>query len=107
MNMNFLRPSTIARVIEDAAIGTVRGTARHVRGVGHAIGVEYRARQLANLQEDIEQQAARFASMNAAQREAVRRAQNEVYARTTELQEQRDAKLAKKAAKRAAKQARK
>ena len=109
MNLNYIRPSTIARIVEDSVLGTARGAVKltafvastamdNTRGIVHAISTEYQARRLIEFQQDIEEQAARFAKMTPRQRAKLQAAQREVMDRVAELEEAQAVKRARRAA---------
>lgn len=77
MSMSYFRPSTIARLIEDAAIdgakavGTgAQSAGRSIKRLGHAISLEYQARQFASHVARLNKVNAAYEAMNDEQRAA-------------------------------------
>lgn len=99
MNLNYIRPSTLARVVEDAVLGTLGYVNNLRRTFVHAYSTEYSARKAYQFAREVQQADEAEASMTAAQRKVFERDLAEVNARVEEL-------LAKNAAKRAYKAAR-
>ncbi len=110
ININYIRPSTLTRVVEDTLVAAVRTFARgvdHVAtgitdtalGVSHAVRTEYEARRVSNFAIAAAEAQESLNNMTRAERLAFEAHQAEVMARTEEL-------LAKYGAKRIRKQGR-
>lgn len=92
MNTGLLHPSTYIRFLEDGVVGVVRGTARGVKTYTARVGVEYRARKLADAVADINEARERLDAMSASELHAFEAQQREVAERAAEIVNRRAAK---------------
>lgn len=94
------RPSTLVRVVEDAAIKAPKNVARRAKRIKHDVTIEYKARQIDKLQRAVAVEAATLRAMSDEQRAALAADEAAIFRRAEELRAQRE--LAKpKVAKRA------
>lgn len=101
INFNYIRPSTIARVIEDVAVGTVKGVAHTFKSGKRAFQVEYAARYAYLLALKTIDQNEVIEQMTPAQRRAYDADVKEITDRAVELLAKEAAKREYKATKRA------
>lgn len=80
-----IRISTIIRIAEDTVVSGATAVKNRARAGAHAVGVEYRARQVAAAARAVEKQEALLANMTAAQRRAHNAEVREINRRAAEL----------------------
>lgn len=90
------RPSTLLRVVEDAAIAAPKAVAKRVTNFGKNIDIEYQARMLDRMKRRIHKQQMALRDMSPAQRAELARNEAAVFARAEELQAQREGQEAKR-----------
>lgn len=80
-----IRISTIARIIEDAAISTASNVARRTKSAVHATSIEYQARMMARAQTAVAKQQIAWRNMSKDERAEASRDTNTIQARAAEL----------------------
>jgi ribosome-binding protein aMBF1 (putative translation factor) len=91
------RPSTLMRVVEDAAIAVPRGIAKRAGKLKREVKVEYEARLVDRMQERIAGQQAALRRMSRAELAALAKDEARILERAEQLRTKREARRAKRA----------
>lgn len=83
------RPSTLLRIVEDAAIRAPKAVAQKAKRFGKAVHIEYEARMIDRAQAAIAKEQAKLRSLSPEELKALARDQETIFARAEQLAAQR------------------